>query len=615
MQTEKKTYRQPGKRLKSVITAGKEFHHNLFDHMAEGYAYCQVILEDGVAKDWIYLAVNSAFEQLTGLKGAAGKRVSELIPGIREVDPELFAIYERVALTGEAKKFELFLESLQMWFSVSAYSPKRGFFVAVFEVINERKRAETALRDSEERFRAIFEQAAVGVAQIISSTGEFVLINQKYCDIVGYSREEMTGKTFQEITHPDDLAADLENMSLLLAGETLTFSMEKRYFRKDGRIVWVNLTVSPMWGLDEEPDYHIAVVEDITAHKEAEEALQLERDRVRQYFDAAAVLMMVLNPAGQIVQLNRKGYETLGYSEDELIGRNWIQVCLPEQDQAKLSQLFDQQFSEQLEMVEEIENVVVTRSGQEKMIRWYNTLLRSADGKIGGILCSGEDITKYKRAGEELRKALAEKETLLRELYHRTKNNMQVISALLDLQSEYMNDERLREVFVDTENRIRSMALVHQKLYEAQDLSHVNLKEYIGDLFQLLMVSYKIQPGSVSVLTEMEDVMVLIDIAIPCGLILNELISNAFKYAFPNGRTGEVTIRLGRAVDGEIQLRVADNGIGLPPGFDVRKDGRLGMQNIFILVEKQLKGQVAFETQGGLACQVYFRDNLYQPRV
>ncbi|MBF0526283.1 MAG: PAS domain S-box protein [Deltaproteobacteria bacterium] len=141
----------------------------------------------------------------------------------------------------------------------------------------ERQQTEAALKESEERFRAIIEQAAVGVAQIASKTGAFIQVNQKYCDIVGYSRSEMIEKTFQLITHPDDLAANLDNMKLLLEGQVRSFSMKKRYYRKDGSIVWVNLTVSPMWELGEETDYHIAVVEDITEHIRAgEEKARLE---------------------------------------------------------------------------------------------------------------------------------------------------------------------------------------------------------------------------------------------------------------------------------------------------------------------------------------------------
>jgi two-component sensor histidine kinase len=232
--------------------------------------------------------------------------------------------------------------------------------------------------------------------------------------------------------------------------------------------------------------------------------------------------------------------------------------------------------------------------------------------RMHGILW---DITERKQAEEKIKHSLAEKETLLRELHHRTKNNMQVIIALLELQASYFEDQRLKEAFEETRNRIRSMALVHEKLYQAHDLSHINLKEYIGELAQLLLASYKISSNHVSLVLDIEEVQVLIDTAIPCGLILNELISNSLKYAFPEDRYGEIRIQLYGAPDGEIYLNISDNGVGMPTGFDARTSGRLGLQNVFLISEKQLKGKITFASQPGVSYQIQFKDNLYQPRI
>lgn len=216
---------------------------------------------------------------------------------------------------------------------------------------------------------------------------------------------------------------------------------------------------------------------------------------------------------------------------------------------------------------------------------------------------------------QQLKKALEEKETLLYELYHRTENNMGVICALLDLQAGYLSDKAQVTAFTDIKNRIHSMALVHQKLYQAQDLSRINLKEYITELAQLLMESYQISMGRICLVLDAEDVTVLIDTAVPCGLILNELISNVLKHAFPGNRDGEIRIRLQKISAHEILLEVSDNGVGVPASFDFKKNIGFGLRNIFIICEKQLRGSVAFSNVRGVTCRMQFRDDLYTLRV
>ncbi len=178
---------------------------------------------------------------------------------------------------------------IELNFSTQTINGEQVLFV-VGRDISERKRAEHSLRQSEARYRAILEQAAVGISQADSATGEYIDVNQKFCDIVGYSRDEILGTAFQNITHPDDLGADLEYMRQLCEGKIRTFSMEKRFYRKDKSIIWVNLTVSPLWAVGEEPSSHVAVVEDITERKQAEVELAQSHEQLRalsQYLQAA----------------------------------------------------------------------------------------------------------------------------------------------------------------------------------------------------------------------------------------------------------------------------------------------------------------------------------------
>jgi PAS domain S-box-containing protein len=205
--------------------------------------------------------------------------------------------------------------------------------------------------------------------------------------------------------------------------------------------------------------------------------------------------------------------------------------------------------------------------------------------------------------------------TLLRELHHRTKNNMAVIVSLLEIQSRYSDDQKWHQLLLDAQGRIRSMALVHQKLYDTKELSRVNLKKYISELVAILITSYNLLPGKISLITEMDDVFVEVDYAVPCGLILNELITNVFKYAFPDDRKGTIKIQLQRTCEGDVLFSVEDDGIGIPRGFDFKKEGRMGSEIVYGLTESQLKGHVEFNTNHGVRCKIVFSDNLYKKRI
>ncbi|MCP4353127.1 MAG: hypothetical protein GY795_47355 [Desulfobacterales bacterium] len=229
------------------------------------------------------------------------------------------------------------------------------------------------------------------------------------------------------------------------------------------------------------------------------------------------------------------------------------------------------------------------------------------------ILVRTETEKALQESEHRIKASLREKEVLLREIYHRTKNNMEVISSILALQSEKLEDYQVKKIFKDTENRIRSMALVHQKLYQSKNLSNINLKDYINDLAELLLKSYNAE--KISCIPEANNIFVLIDIAIPCGLILNELIANSLKYAFPADSQGEIKIVLNRTDNNEIFIRFSDNGIGFPKNFDFKNSDTLRIRMVISIVEHQLGGTVDFETNNGMVCQIKFKDDLYSERV
>ena len=236
-------------------------------------------------------------------------------------------------------------------------------------------------------------------------------------------------------------------------------------------------------------------------------------------------------------------------------------------------------------------------------------------GNTNRMLGSHVDITASKKAAEEIEKELREKELLIRELYHRTKNNMQVISSMLKIYARRVENKQLKMIFNDIDTKIKTMALVQQKLYDSGNLSQVNLKDYFQSLISLIQESYLVLQEHVELLLSGEDVTVLLDTANPCGLVLTELISNCLKHAFPGSCRGKVEIQLGVTPQNVLIFEVKDNGVGLPEGFDMKNDKKMGLETVINLVEYQLRGNVEFINQEGLTCRVSLKEELYSARV
>jgi two-component sensor histidine kinase len=215
-----------------------------------------------------------------------------------------------------------------------------------------------------------------------------------------------------------------------------------------------------------------------------------------------------------------------------------------------------------------------------------------------GVLLTITDITEQKLAQERIKASLKEKEVLLKEVHHRVKNNLQVISSLLSLQAGYVNDKQALELFKESQNRVRSMAIIHERLYQSKDLGRIDFRGYVRDLADNLFRSYGVDSGRIMLNVNVDNVFLGVDMAIPCGLIVNELVSNSLKYAFPEGRKGEIRIDLFPEGEKNLVLIVKDNGIGFPEELDFRNTETLGLQLVNTLTE-QVGGTITLSREGG----------------
>jgi len=240
-------------------------------------------------------------------------------------------------------------------------------------------------------------------------------------------------------------------------------------------------------------------------------------------------------------------------------------------------------------------------------LRWIELFINpifDIEGQVTEISLVGHDITEKKLSEKEIVESLKEKEVLLKEIHHRVKNNLQVISSILNLQSSFVKDEKTLEILDESRNRIRSMAIIHENLYRTTNFSSIDFTAYLQNLCINLISSYHVYSGVVEFKDEMENIDLVLDQAIPCGLLVNELITNSIKYAFPSKQAGIITVGL-EEKEGIINLRIEDNGIGLPKDFDMMKTDTLGLQLVSTLVE-QLDGEITVRNHQGTKYLITF---------
>jgi PAS domain S-box-containing protein len=297
-----------------------------------------------------------------------------------------------------------------------------------------------------------------------------------------------------------------------------------------------------------------------------------------------------------------------GYRRDELVGR-LVELLIPDRFATKHVGYRTNYLREPRTrpMGAGIELFAKRKDGSEFPVDIMLSPLDTSEGRL--VLGVVRDITERKQAEVQARER---RETLLKEIHHRVKNNLQVISSLLYLQSTYITEQATLEILTESQSRIKSIALIHEKLYRSNDLEKLDFTEYVRDLLTDLIRTYKVQQ-SVAVHTSIEGTRLGIDTAIPCGLILNELVSNAFKHAFPPGTPGAVWIDLQPAQDKKYVLTVRDNGAGLPKDFDWRKSKSLGLKLVTDLT-KQLDGTVEVRSDGGTTFSITFAELQYKER-
>ena len=341
--------------------------------------------------------------------------------------------------------------------------------------------------------------------------------------------------------------------------------------------------------------------------KRAEEV----RARLAAIVESSVDAIVGITMERTVVSWNRAAERLFGYPAGEAIGSP-ISIVMPPGRVHEENQIIDRLKRD--EYIDHFETVQRRKDGQEFPVSLTISPIKDASGKIIGASKSVRDISDKKRAEEQIQASLREKEVLLREIHHRVKNNLQVIYSLLRLQSKLVTDPKASALFKDSQARVKTMALVHETLWQSKNLSRIDMSEYSRTLTRRLFESYGISSDTLGLNLNIAPVSFSMETAVSCGQLINELVSNCLKHAFPNGRTGDVAVQLVPNGNDTYLLTVSDNGVGLPPDFEVGKAESLGWQLVPMLVE-QLNGTFELQESAGTTVRLTFSEIHYKGRI
>jgi PAS domain S-box-containing protein len=455
---------------------------------------------------------------------------------------------------------------------------------------------------AEEKYRNLFDNANDAIV-ITDLEGRVTSWNYAAKKVFGWTFREAAGQNIQSLLVSPDMVDDYnQTIKKVLNGEVVP-RWEIVCKRKDATTMDVSMTISPLKDMEYNINGVSVIFRDITERKWAWSALQQSELKYRDLFENANDAIFILDSNLNYKDVNKKAVEVSGYQRKELLKMNIFDIIPPEQHM--MAKLEFQKLSK-FGFYEKFNGKIIRKDGRIIDVEINSSAIKDNDKVIGSrdIL---RDITERKLNEEKIKASLEEKEVLLKEVHHRVKNNMQIISSLLRLQSGYITDEKNIEIFKESQNRILSMSLVHEKLYTSRDFTKIDIKDYITDLTNTLLYSGKSSGGHIALKLVVDDVFLGVNSAVPFGLMLNELVTNCIKHAFPDGTDGKITIGLHETGDGGIELIVSDNGVGIPEDIDFRKTESLGLHLVTILAEQQLRGEISMVRNGGTEFRIKFK--------
>ena len=389
------------------------------------------------------------------------------------------------------------------------------------------------------------------------------------------------------------------------------YSIDYKINKKDGTLIYIHDEGEIIRNLEGKPISMFGTTQDITERKLAEKSLKESESKFRNLVETTPDIIWEIDTQGIFTYISPQSNSILGWSPQQVIGKSIFSMIRQEHIQ-KIKKSF-QTHIEGTKKFNVLEVPAEHRNGRQIVIEIHSAKVTDDNGKIKGFQGIARDITEKTIATNKLKTSIKEKDILLQEIHHRVKNNMQIISSLLNLQIKYIKDDEAIDVLKESQNRVKSMAMIHEKLYQSNDFTRINLTEYIESLVNGLFYSYSIDQEEISSIINVDNVRLNIETAVPCGLIINELVSNSLKHGFSNGENGEVYISL-KFIDDKYELIIGDNGIGFPSNIDFKKTDSLGLQLVNNLVG-QIDGEIELDNRSGTEFKIVFNELKYKSRI
>ncbi|MDO8872759.1 MAG: PAS domain S-box protein [Methanoregula sp.] len=539
---------------------------------------------------------------------------------------------------GDGSTFPARLESIR----ITGKSDALPMVKVAISDITDIRLAEEKLKESENFLSNIVEQIPDMIFVKDAQDLRFVRLNKAGEDLLGYSRTEMLGKNDYDLFPNDEAVFFTGNDRQVLLTNRLSDNPEEKISTRYKGERILHTKKIPIVDEKGVPQFLLGISEDITDRKRGEDALRETKDYLWNLIRYANVPIISWNPELTITEFNRAFEQLSGMTRDEVIGQS-LTILFTDKTRENSMNLIRRALRG--ELLEIVEIPILSKSGETRIVQWNSANILDPAGKIIATIAQGQDITErkatdetIKRFGEilereiaertsgltdislslmteidirldaekQLTKSVGEKEVLLREVHHRVKNNLQIIISLVNLQMRKIDDPVLKQIMTETQNRVRAMSLVHEKLYRSESLSRIDFADYCRFLATQLMSYYSTDTRRVRLDFTLGKIMVDINTAVPLGLVMNELVSNALKHAFPDGRNG--TISLSGGVEGDvITLVVRDNGVGMPADLDWKNTDTLGMRLITTLVD-QVDGNIVLDQENGTAFTIVVKE-------